>query len=101
MVSNNIEQIFFFLNIYSPKTIDFLKIPYVAIRMYEGTPTKVNEVFAKYDVSKERQFEGKRALIMGKLYRRNEEWKFAAIGDAFDDDNLCNTMKRIIRDYAR
>lgn len=101
MVGNNTEQIFFFLNIYSPRTIDFLKIPYVAIRMYEGTPTKVNEVFAKYDVAKEQQFKGKRALIMGKLYRRNSEWKFAAIGDAFDDDNLCNTMKRIIRDYAR
>ena len=101
MVSPRTEQIFFFLNIYSPKTIDFLKIPYAAIRMYEGTPTKVNEVFAKYDVAREQHFEGKRALIMGKLYRHSGEWKFAAIGEAFSDDNLCLTVKRILSDYTK
>lgn len=100
-VSDNISQIFFFLNIYSPKDIDFLKIPYAAIRMYEGTPTRVNEVFAKYDVAKEQQFAGKRALIMGKLYRREGEWKFAAIGDAFDDESLITTVKRILNSYAK
>ena len=100
-VSQETSQIFFFLNIYSPKTIDFQKIPYAAIRMYEGTPTKVNEVFAKYDVAKESQFAGKRALVMGKLYRRNGEWKFAAIGDAFNDDDLCQTLQRILTNYAK
>lgn len=39
-----IDQIFFFLNIYRPINIDFQKIPYVAIRMYEGTPEKVKSV---------------------------------------------------------
>ena len=100
-VSSRTEQIFFFLNIYSPKDIDFLKIPYAAIRMYEGTPERVNSVFAKYDVAKEQNFSGKRALIMGKLYRRNGEWKFAAIGDAFEDSSLVITVKRILRDYAK
>ena len=100
-VSSRTEQIFFFLNIYSPKDIDFLKIPYAAIRMYEGTPERVNSVFAKYEVAKEQHFSGKRALIMGKLYRRNGEWKFAAIGDAFEDSSLVITVKRILRDYAK
>ncbi len=100
-VSAKTDQIFFFLNIYSPKDIDFLKIPYAAIRMYEGTPTKVNEVFAKYDVAKEAQFAGKRALVMGKLYRHNGDWKFAAIGDAFDDETLIVTIKRILSSYAK
>lgn len=100
-VSTNTDQIFFFLNIYSPSDIDFLKIPYAAIRMYEGTPTKVNEVFAKYDVAKEAQFAGKRALVMGKLYRHNGDWKFAAIGDAFDDESLIVTIKRILSSYAK
>ncbi len=100
-VSANTSQIFFFLNIYSPKDIDFLKIPYAAIRMYEGTPTCVNEVFAKYDVAKEQQFAGKRALIMGKLYRRDGDWKFAAIGDAFNDESLIVTVKRILNSYAK
>lgn len=106
-VSNGIDQIFFFLNIYAPKDIDFLQIPYASIRMceYEGTQkdiNKIKEVFAQYDVAKDSQFSGKDALIMGKLYRRNGEWKFAAIGDAFNDGNdLRNTVKRILNSYTK
>ena len=101
-VSPAIDQIFFFLNIYQPRNIDFQKIPYVAIRMYEGTPKKVKSIFAQYDVAKENQFMGKNALIMGKLYRRNGDWKFAAIGDAFDDQNdLRQTVKRILTSYSK
>jgi tellurium resistance protein TerZ len=101
-VNSRIDQIFFFLNIYSPKNIDFQRIPYVAIRMFEGTPEKVNSVFAQYDVAKESQFSGKNALIMGKLYRRNGDWKFAAIGDAFDDSNdLRKTIQRILTSYSK
>lgn len=97
-----IDQIFFFLNIYQPRNIDFQRIPYVAIRMYEGTPKKVKSIFAQYDVAKENQFMGKNALIMGKLYRRNGDWKFAAIGDAFDDQNdLRQTVKRILTSYSK
>lgn len=106
-VSPKIEQIFFFLNIYSPKGIDFQKIPYAAIRMceYQGTQTdikRITNVFAQYDVAKENQFVGKNALIMGKLYKRNGVWKFAAIGDAFDDSyDLRNTVKRILTSYTK
>ncbi len=101
-VNPAIGQIFFFLNIYQPRNIDFQKIPYVAIRMYEGTPKMVKSIFAQYDVAKENQFMGKNALIMGKLYRRNGDWKFAAIGDAFDDQNdLRQTVKRILTSYSK
>ena len=97
-----IDQIFFFLNIYQPRNIDFQRIPYVAIRMFEGTPKKVKSIFAQYDVAKENQFMGKNALIMGKLYRRNGDWKFAAIGDAFDDQNdIRQTVKRILTSYSK
>lgn len=101
-VNPQIYQIFFFLNIYSPKNIDFQKIPYVAIRMFEGTPKQVKSVFAQYDVAKENQFIGKNALIVSKLYKRNGDWKFAAIGDAFDDSyDLRNTVKRILTSYIK
>lgn len=102
-----IDQIFFFLNIYSPKDIDFLKIPYAAIRMceYEGTQKdirKIKEVFAQYDVAKDNQFARKNALIMGRLYRHNGDWKFAAIGDAYDDHNdLRQTIQRILKSYVK
>lgn len=101
-INPRIAQIFFFLNIYSPRNVDFLKIPYAAIRMFEGTPQRVNSVFASYDVAKDPQFAGKDALIMGKLYRHNNEWKFAAIGEAFTDNyDLRNTIKRILSNYAK
>ena len=67
--------------------------------MYEGTPTKVKEVFASYNVSAESQYSGKRAIIMGKLYKKEGVWKFNAIGDATNDNNLCETIGRIIKSY--
>jgi tellurium resistance protein TerZ len=96
-VGGNISQIFFFLNNVGKE--DFSQIPYAKIRMYEGTPTKVKEVFASYNVSAEGQYSGKRAVIMGKLYKKNGEWKFHAIGDPTEDKNLCETIARIIKSY--
>lgn len=112
-VNPNVSQIFFFLDIFSPARIDFLKIPYAAIRMceYDGTQTDVRRVtneFAKYDVAKEQSFSGKNALILGKLYRHNGEWKFSAIGDAFNhsdsklpNSNLALTIQKILTSYAK
>ena len=112
-VDKSIDQIFFFMDIYSPNNVDFNKVPYAAIRMceYEGSQTdvrRITNVFAQYDVAKEEQFVGKNALILGKLYRRNGEWKFAAIGDAFNhsdgvlpNSNLCLTIKKILQSYTK
>lgn len=98
-VNSNVDQIFFFLNNCGRE--DFSQIPYASIRMYEGTPSKVKEIFASYDVASSPQYSGSTALIMGKLYRRNGEWKFSAIGDAYPDANLCETIKRIATNYAK
>ena len=96
-VRNNIREIFFFLNNVGPE--DFSQIPYASIRMYEGTPQRVDNVYAIYDVAALPQYKDKRALVMGKLYRSREQWRFAAIGDAFEDRNLCETIARIIHTY--
>lgn len=98
-ISPDAEQIIFFLNICGKE--DFSMIPYAAIRMFEGTPQKVNQVFASYDVAADPKFTGMRAQIMGRLYKRNGEWKFAAIGDTFDDRFLGQTIQRILKDYAK
>jgi tellurium resistance protein TerZ len=68
-ISPNVSQIFFFLNNVGKE--DFAQIPYSKIRMYEGTPSAVKEVFASYNVSAEAQFAGRKAIIMGKLYKRH------------------------------
>ena len=102
-VDSVIHQIVFFLNIYNNEDFqgDFSEIPYASIRMYEGTASKVREVFAQYDVATKDNCRGMRALIMGKLYRRNGEWKFAAIGDAFADANIIQTISRVLKDYSK
>jgi tellurium resistance protein TerZ len=96
-IDAKVEQIFFFLN--NAGREDFSQIPYAKIRMYEGTPTKVTSVFASYNVSAEPQYAGKQSIIMGKLYKRNGEWKFSAIGDPTDDTFLGQTIHKIIKSY--
>lgn len=102
-VNSKINSIVFFLNIYNNEDFqgDFSEIPYASIRMYEGTASKVNEVFASYDVATKENCRGMRALIMGKLYRRNGEWKFGAIGEAFEDKNIVQTIARVVKDYSK
>lgn len=75
-------------------------IPFAKIRMYEGTPTVVNEVHAEFDVVADASYRGKTALVMGKLYKHNGEWKFSAIGDATADPHFVATLKNIIDNYA-
>jgi tellurium resistance protein TerZ len=96
-VDAKVNQIFFFLN--NAGKEDFSQIPYAKIRMYEGTPTKVNSEFASYNVSADSQYINKRSIIMGKLYKRNNEWKFSAIGDPTDDTFLGQTIHKIVQSY--
>ena len=102
-INDNVSQIVFFLNIYNNKDFkgDFSEIPYASIRMYEGTASRVKEVFASYDVATKTNCIGKRGLVMGKLYRRNGDWKFAAIGDAYEDKSIVHTILRVMKDYNK
>lgn len=97
-IPNRVAQVFFFLNNCGKE--DFSQIPYAKIRMFEGTPERVKEVFASYNVAADERYRGRRALIMGRLYRKEGEWKFAAIGDATEDVSVFQTIARIVRDYS-
>lgn len=97
-IDSRARQIVFFLNNVGPE--DFAAIPYATIRMYEGTSTQVREVFASYDVASEPQFQGRRALIMGRLYKRAGQWRFGAIGEATTDGNIAETVQRIVRENS-
>lgn len=96
-INPSVSKIFFFLNNVGAE--DFSQIPYAKIRMYEGTPKHVKEVFASYNVSAEPSYAGKKAIIMGKLYKRNNEWKFDAIGDPTNDQFLGQTIHNIVQSY--
>jgi tellurium resistance protein TerZ len=69
--------------------------------MYEGTTTKVNSVFATYDIATNSTFAGKGALILGKLYRRNNAWRFDAMGDPTSDRVFLQTITNILNNYAK
>lgn len=96
-INPQVEQIFFFINNVGPE--DFYSIPFAKIRMYEGTPTRVQSVFAEFDVVSDPSYSGRRAMIMGKLYKKNGEWKFNAIGDATPDANFLATIVNILKNY--
>jgi tellurium resistance protein TerZ len=102
-VGSNVNQIFFFLNIYlnQGQNFDFSHVPYAKIRMYEGTSKKVHTVFASYDISTNSSFAGNGALILGKLYRRNNSWRFDAIGDPTNDKFFLQTLTKILNNYAK
>lgn len=78
---------------------DFGKIPFASIRIYEGTPKRVNEVFAKYDIANEASFAGSVSMVMGVFYKKNGEWKFNAIGAPTADRDLKNTLNTVMNQY--
>ncbi len=111
-INPNVNSIVFFLNVYNNEAYsgDFSGIPYAYIRMFEpvmgmdkGKPVVkgVKETFAQYDVATKTDCIGMRGLVLGKLYRRNGEWKFNAIGDAFPDRSIVATIGRVVKDYSK
>ena len=90
-IPSNIYHIVFILN--SFKGQDFATIPFASIRLYEGTPSRVQNVVATYNVANDPKFAGYVSMILGKLYKRNGEWKFSAMGEATKDRNLEETIK--------
>ena len=93
----NVSKIAFVLN--SFRGHDFKTIPFASIRIYEGTPSRVNEVFATYDIANDASFAGSVSMVMGVFYKRNEEWKFNAIGEATRDKELKGTLSTVISKY--
>ncbi|WP_116788056.1 TerD family protein [Flavobacterium psychrotrophum] len=83
----------FFINSFRGQ--DFKDIPFASIRIYEGTPTRVNEVFAKYDIANEATFAGSVSMVLGVFYKRNGEWKFNAVGEPTTDKKLEQTIVTI------
>ncbi len=93
----NVEHIAFVLN--SFRGHDFGTIPFASIRIYEGTPTIVNEIFATYNIAKGVGFAGHVSMVMGVFYKRNNEWKFNAIGEPTKDKKLEETIRTVQQNY--
>lgn len=78
---------------------DFGTIPFASIRIYEGTPKRVNEVFATFDIANGSGFAGHVSMVMGVFYKKNGEWKFNAIGEPTKDRKLEQTISTVTANY--
>jgi len=93
----NVSTIVFVLNSFLEQ--DFKDIPYAHIRLYEGTPERVDSEFAKLDVANDPAFNGKVCMVMGKFYKKDGTWKFQAIGEPTSDRNLEGLLNTVVRSY--
>lgn len=91
------NHVAFFINSFRGQ--DFKDIPFASIRIYEGTPTRVNEEFARYDIANDATFAGNVSMVLGTFYKRNEEWKFSAIGVPTNDKKLEQTIVTIQQNH--
>ncbi|MFB2119806.1 TerD family protein [Parapedobacter sp. 2B3] len=94
---SSVEYVAFVLN--SFRGHDFGTIPFASIRIYEGTPTRVNDVFATYNIAKGEGFAGHVSMVMGVFYKRSNEWKFNAIGEPTKDRKLEETVRTVQQNY--
>ena len=91
------ERIVFILNSY--RGHDFGDIPFAAIRIYEGTPSHVSNILASYNIAQDPKFKGYVSMIMGRMYRHNNQWKFAAIGEPTKDAKLEQCLQTVKQHY--
>ncbi|HEB55759.1 MAG TPA: TerD family protein [Gammaproteobacteria bacterium] len=78
---------------------DFATIPFASVRLYEGTPTRVDNILANYNIANDAKFSGAVSMILGVLYRHNGAWKFKAVGDTTPDKKLEQTLETAARSF--
>lgn len=96
-VDSATETLAFILNSFNGQ--DFKDIPFATIRIYEGTPERVDNILATYDIANDSKFAGSVSMIMGKFYRHNGNWKFNAIGEPDNTRRLEETLETVKRSY--
>lgn len=95
-VPESVQSIAFVLNSYTK--IDFDKIPYAGIRVLEGINSAAKPL-AAYNVAHDAKFKGAVSMVLGKVYRHNDAWKFSAIGEPSTSQNLNETLDHFARNY--
>ncbi|NOQ34378.1 MAG: TerD family protein [Methylococcaceae bacterium] len=96
-IPKTVSQVVFVLNSFQGQ--DFAAIPTASIRIYEGTPDRVDDIIATFDIANDATFAGKVSMIMGKLYRHGDSWKFTSIGDSTPDRKLEQTLQTVSAKY--
>lgn len=90
-INSSAEYIVFILNSYRHQKFD--EIPFSSLRIYLGTPGRVDEVLATYKLDNNPEFVGKEAIVLGHLYRKDNWWKFKADGECTNERNIESISK--------
>lgn len=93
----NAVHVAFVLNSFQGQ--DFATIPFASIRIYEGSAKRVTEVFATYDIANGADFAGHVSMVLGVFYKKNNDWKFNAIGEPTKDKKLEQTVQTVTEKY--
>ncbi|OJJ20520.1 Tellurium resistance protein TerD [marine bacterium AO1-C] len=96
-VAPDVQQIVFYLHSY--KGQDFASIPFSKIRIFEGNKNRVDDVLATLNLSADEAFAQKVTMILGKLVRTTNNWKFVAIGEPIDTHSLREAVTIIQDQY--
>lgn len=96
-VPANVKSIAVVLNSYQGH--DFASIPFASVRLYEGTPSRVDNIIANYNIAHESKFNGSVSMVLGVLYRHNTAWKFRAVGEPTDDKKLEQLFQTVAANF--
>jgi len=92
-VPGNVNKLVFVVNIYDAlrRNQHFGMIQNAYIRIVDRSN---NQELVKYNLKDE--YAGKTSLIVGELYRHENEWKFAAVGNGTNDAKLADITRNYI-----
>ncbi|MEI4791199.1 TerD family protein [Bacillus sp. FJAT-53060] len=92
-VPGNVNKLVFVVNIYDAlrRNQHFGLIQNAYIRIVDRSN---NQELVKYNLKDE--YAGKTSLIVGELYRHENEWKFAAVGNGTNDAKLADITRNYI-----
>ncbi len=96
-LSQEIDKVAVVLNSFQGQ--DFASIPFASIRIYEGTPSRVDSVIANYNIANDAKFRGSVSMVLGILYRHSSGWKFRAVGEPTRDKKLEHTLSTVAECY--
>lgn len=90
-VPSNVQKIVFVVNIYDcvKRKQDFGLIANAFIRVVNSVN---KQEFCRFNLTE--SYVGKTSLVVAELYRHNNEWKFAAIGEGTNDASLSELVRR-------
>lgn len=90
-VTKKAEKLICVVNIYQAfsRKQDFGMIKNAYIRLVNE---ETGKELCRYDLTE--NYDGKTAMIMGELYRHNDEWKFVAIGEGTMDGSISAMKER-------